>query len=82
MYNPMMHALHLQQGALRNLYCLSQMYAEGWFQIMGQSAETFQSALGRRGEDLHVPPKVLPSGADLLDHYGHRASDVDVEHDL
>ena len=82
MYNPMLHTWNLQQSMFRNMYCLSQMMAESWLKLLDQNAQSLHGIFGRRGEDKHVPPRILPHGADLMDHYGKRAGDVDVEHDL
>lgn len=82
MYNPALHALSVQRAALFGWLRASQAVTESWMALLAQNSETLQEHLHRRAEDWHKHPFMLPHGACWTDLYGHRAHDIDVEHDV
>ena len=57
---------------------------EGWTHVIIERAVVCARVVEHQAKILDHPPEfrrhcVMPQGADLLDHYGHRSHDVDVE---
>ncbi len=66
----------MTMGAVHALEVLAKDYAhmvEGQVKLIPHHAH-------RRAEDHFKKAPVMPSGPDLMDHYGRRAHDVDIEH--
>ncbi|MHA1597728.1 MAG: hypothetical protein ACTSV1_03315 [Alphaproteobacteria bacterium] len=89
MLNPMTLSLKFQQMALQAATAATRMMASGYVQMVDQQNRLLRhSFTHHRGNDHDVksPPKgprrrrTPCRGPDLMDHYGHRAHDVDPEH--
>lgn len=82
MYNPVLHTLSLQQAAATGWLRVSRAWLDGWMALTEQGAKQFHENMHRRAEDWHKAPFELPHGPYWTDFYGHRAHDIDVEHDV
>jgi len=81
MFNPFAYTFKLQQMLLENSIRMVDAATRGSLMLMQQQRNLFfHGPWKHRAEDAHEPLKGTPSsGPDLLDHYGKRSHDVDVE---
>lgn len=78
MVNPMTLALQAQTMAVRGTLSMMGTLNGGYAKLLDRNARLLRAAGTRRAEDEHL--HFCPTrGADLMDHYGRRCHDVDVE---
>lgn len=82
MYNPVFHTLSLQRAALLGCLRATNALTESYMALLAEGAEQMRDQVSRRSEDWRKQPFVLPNGPYWTDLYGHRAHDIDVEHDV
>lgn len=78
MVNPMTLTLQAQAMAIQGALGMLGAVNDGCARMLDQQARLLQAQGLRRAEDEHL--HFCPTcGADLMDHYGRRCHDVDVE---
>lgn len=83
MTNPWTNYFRFQQSLMEGMAGMTRMMMESYMRLLRQQQEAFFRSLDhRRAEDAKAKPRVVPAGAELADHYGRRARDIDVEKDV
>ncbi|MBT3237301.1 MAG: hypothetical protein HOK06_06880 [Rhodospirillaceae bacterium] len=89
MFNPVEFSIRFQQAALQAATAATRLMASNYVRMIEQQNRLLQHSCVHQRDDDHdtpSPPKKQRRrkspcrGPDLLDHYGHRAHDVDPEH--
>lgn len=72
--------VRMQQLMLSGTMLAVQSMLAGWTHVLEeQSHLAHHIGAFRRAEDIHRHPRNRSKGPDLMDHYGRRSHDVDVE---
>ena len=80
---PFISPLRVQQALTEGaVHAMETMASDAMKVMHGQDVLMHDHNEHRRSDDDHGHPKKVFSGADLLDHYGRRRHDVDVEHSI
>ncbi len=81
MFNFVAYTFKIQKIMLENAMRMSTIASVGSARLLRQHNDIFRHGRrSNRAEDNHAKPKIKPCGHDLMDHYGKRRRDVDVEH--
>lgn len=80
MKNPMITSLKAQSAAFQCAVSVGQTLTDTYLRMLHQHNHLWHGHLMRRAEDMHRHPFYIATGADLMDHYGRRHHDVDIEH--
>lgn len=78
MPNPFEALIEMQRQTFASMQSMSRMWLTGWMRVFEQQSQMLDQA-ARRTEDKGPPQHHIAKGADLQDHYGKRARDVNVE---
>lgn len=87
MFNPTTYAIQWQRIAIANVCLVMRMTGSGYMRCLEQQRQVLKHFTPlRRNEDPPATPRATKAscyppchGADLADHYGNRAHDVNVE---
>ncbi len=80
MFDPVAYTFKIQKIMLENAIRMNAVAGVGSVRLLRQHSDIFRHGpRSRRAEDNHAKPEVKPCGCDLMDHYGKRCHDVDVE---
>ena len=79
MVDPFVFSLKAQEAALRGGRDAARAFTASTLRILHQQETMLAGPQRRRAEDFGKHPPAASSGPDLLDHYGRRHHDVDIE---
>lgn len=74
--------LIVQQAMARGALQAVEVLAQDYVRMVEGQARLMHGVKHRRGEDRFEHPEILATGPDLMDHYGRRHTDVDVERSI
>jgi hypothetical protein len=79
MVDPFVFSLKVQEAAVRGGCEGARAFTASTLRFLQQQETTLAGPQRRRADDVGKTPPAASRGPDLLDHYGRRHHDVDIE---